>query len=115
MRAKKIRNEGQHVVHLRFAALIRGLPRRHRVGAHPKAFDPAVDELVGLVERYVIVDQVAKTLRDLIRESLDPRGKLRIQQSGTAAGSLHVQRPRVVHERNDGRHTGFADRLQHSR
>ena len=58
--AKKIRNEREHVVHLFVAARVRRLSGRHRVGAHPKTFDPSVDELIRFVERDVVVNEIAQ-------------------------------------------------------
>ena len=113
VRAKEVGDERKHVVHLRVAALIRRLTRRHRVRAHPEAFDPAVDELIGLVKRYVVVDEIAEPLRNFGCEGRESIRKARIEQTRTAAGSLNVERPCVMDERNDRRHFGVADRLQY--
>ncbi len=93
MRAKEIGDEGEDVVHLRVAALVRRLAGRHGVGAHPEAFDPAVDELIGLVERDVVVDEIAEPLRDLGGEALDAIGETGIERAGAVAGGLDVERP----------------------
>src|SRR5579863_7224458 len=112
MRAKKVRDEREHVIHLRVAGLVGRLPRRHRVGAHPEAFDPSIDELIGLVERDVIVDKIAEMLRDLRGKGFNTIGEARIERSRAAAGGLNVQRPGVVHERDDRRDSGSAKSLQ---
>ena len=105
VRAKEIGDECEHVVHLLVAGCVGGLPRRHRVGAHPEALDPAVDKLIGFVERDVVVDQIAQALRHLGCEARDAIGKARIERPRALAGSLHVKRPRVVHERDHRRHS----------
>jgi hypothetical protein len=112
MSSKEIGNKRQHVVHLRVAAFVGRLPRGHRVGAHPKTFDPAVEKLVWLVEREIVVDEIAEPPRDLACEPRDAVGEAWIEWTGSATGGLNVERPGVVHERDDRRHLRIADRLQ---
>src|SRR6202042_332811 len=69
--------------------------------------------LIGFVERYVIVDDVAEALRDLLGEPGDAIGKARIEQPRSAPGGLDVEGPRVMNERNHCRLSRVADRLQH--
>jgi hypothetical protein len=113
MRAEEIWDEREHVIHLRIAAFVRRLTRRHRVGAHPKAFDPAVDELIGFVKRHIAVDEIAETLSSFRCEAYEAIRKARVEQSRTATGGLNVKRPRVVHQCDHRRHSGVADRLQY--
>ncbi len=90
MGAKEVRNELQHVVHLCVATLVRRLSGRHGVGAHPETFDPAVNQLIGFVDRDVIVDQIAEARRNLSRVRANPTWKAGIERAGPTSRGLHV-------------------------